>query len=228
MDAVNLAAIISAAILGSSHCIGMCGGFVIALSGYKTDKNTALRTQLFFHFIYHLGRISSYALLGAVFGFLGHVVSLSTKMQGFLWFAVGCFMMALGVSLMGRAKFLTYMESSFVLKPAVKNIYNFLKASKKLPSFYLLGIFNGFLPCGLVYFFLASALKSGSVSGGILIMAIFGLCTLPSLLILALTANFFIKIEKLRDIMIKITGVIVTAYGIYISYLGYLAAIVKE
>ncbi|MDR2080652.1 MAG: sulfite exporter TauE/SafE family protein [Campylobacteraceae bacterium] len=225
MDAVSFATILLVALGGSAHCAGMCGGFVIALSGYKTDKNIGLGVQLFFHFIYHLGRISSYVLLGALFGFLGHTVSLSGKMQGLMWFAVGCFMMALGVSLTGKAKFLTYIESSLILKPAVKKIYNFLKASKKASSFYLLGVFNGFIPCGLVYFFLALVAANGSVLGGVLIMIIFGFCTLPLLLAIALAANFFIKIEKIRDIMIKVTGIIVTAYGVYISYHGYLTAI---
>ncbi|MDR2342614.1 MAG: sulfite exporter TauE/SafE family protein [Campylobacteraceae bacterium] len=224
MDAINFTTILLVAFSGSAHCAGMCGGFVVALSEYKIGKNTSLSRQLFFHFIYHLGRISSYALLGAFFGLLGHIVSLSNRMQGLMWFAVGCFMMVLGISLMGKAKFLTYIESSFILKPAVKKIYNFLKTSKKLSSFYLLGVFNGFLPCGLVYFFLALAVANGSVLSGVLIMIIFGFCTMSVFFAIALTVNFFTKIEKIRDIMIKATSVVVTAYGVYISYLGYLAA----
>jgi sulfite exporter TauE/SafE len=225
MNALNMAAIISAALFGSSHCVGMCGGFTIALGSAKIDKSTAFVKQSVYHLTYHAGRISVYACLGALFGFLGQVISLSAKAQGLLWFALGCFMMTLGVSLMGRAKFLTYLESSFILKPAVKKIYNFLKSSKSFSSFYFLGIFNGFIPCGLVYFFAASAVASGSALWGALIMIIFGLCTLPALLIVGLAAGFFTKIEKLRDIMMKIAAVIVIAYGVYMSYHGYLAAI---
>ncbi|MDR2099644.1 MAG: sulfite exporter TauE/SafE family protein [Campylobacteraceae bacterium] len=225
MNAVSFATILLVAFSASFHCAGMCGGFVIAISGYKTGKNSALGAQLFFHFIYHLGRISSYAFLGALFGFLGQSVSLSDKFQGYLWFAVGCFMMALGISLLGKARFLTYIESSFILKPVVKKIYNFLKASKSLSSLYLLGVFNGFLPCGLVYFFLALAVAGSSVINGALVMIVFGFCTLPVLLAIALAANFFIKIEKARGIIIKAAGIIVTAYGVYMSYFGYLAAV---
>jgi sulfite exporter TauE/SafE len=195
----------------------MCGGFAAALSGYKISKNASLGKQIFFHFIYHLGRISSYALLGALFGFLGQFVSLSSKAQGLLWFAVGCFMVLLGVSLMGKVKFLTYLESSFILKPAVKKIYNFLKVSKNLSSFYLLGVFNGFLPCGLVYFFAAFAAVSGSAFWGAVVMVIFGLATLPAMM----GFGFVLELLKVRDIMIKVAAAIVIAYGIYLSYGGY-------
>ncbi|MDR0580257.1 MAG: sulfite exporter TauE/SafE family protein [Campylobacteraceae bacterium] len=217
MNAINFTTILLVAFTGSVHCIGMCGGFVAALSGYKINKNTSLNKQIFFHFIYHLGRISSYALLGAFFGFLGRVVSLSDNMQGFLWFIVGCFMMVLGVSLMGKSRFLTYLEGSFMLKPAVKKIYNFVRTSKNLSSFYLLGVFNGFLPCGLVYFFAAFAAVSGSAFWGAVVMIIFGLCTLPAMIGFSFILEFF----KIRYVMIKVAATIVIMYGIYLSYGGY-------
>ncbi|MDR1284989.1 MAG: sulfite exporter TauE/SafE family protein [Campylobacteraceae bacterium] len=219
MNAINFATILFAALTGSVHCIGMCGGFVAALSGRKIDKNTSFSKRLSFHFIYHFGRISSYALLGAFFGFLGQVVSLSYKTQGFLWFIVGCFMMALGISLMGKAKFLTYLEGSFMLKPAVKKVYNFLITSKGLPSFYLLGVFNGFLPCGLVYFFAAFAAVSGSAFWGAIVMITFGLATLPAMI----GFGFVLEFLKIRDVMVKISAAIVIAYGVYLSYSGYTA-----
>jgi sulfite exporter TauE/SafE len=217
MNVINFTTILLVALTGSVHCVGMCGGFVAALSGHKISKSASLGGKLFFHFIYHCGRISSYALLGAFFGFLGQVVSLSYKTQGFLWFVVGCFMMMLGVSLMGKIKFLTYLENSFILKPAVKKIYNFLKSSKSLTSFYLLGVFNGFLPCGLVYFFAAFAAISGSAFLGAVVMIIFGLATLPAMI----GFGFVFEFLKIKNIMIKISAAIVIIYGIYLSYLGY-------
>ncbi|MDR0408503.1 MAG: sulfite exporter TauE/SafE family protein [Campylobacteraceae bacterium] len=218
MNVINFAAILLAALSGSAHCIGMCGGFVAAISAHKINKDTPFGKQFFLHFIYHFGRISSYALLGAVFGFLGQAVSLSYKMQGFLWFVVGCFMVALGVSLIGKIKFLTYLESSFILKPAVKKIYNFLTASKSLSSFYLLGVFNGFLPCGLVYFFAAFAAVGGSAFWGAVVMITFGVATLPAMM----GFGFVLGVLKIRDVMIKISSAIIILYGIYLSYRGYI------
>lgn len=225
MDAINLAAIISAAILGSSHCIGMCGGFVIALGSSKIDKAAILSKQSVYYITYHLGRISSYALMGAFCGALGKAFSFSLKAQGLLLFIVGILMVLMGLSLAGFIRFLTSIESGILLKPCIRKIYNFLISSKNFASFYFLGVFNGFIPCGLVYFFLSSAVASGSVFWGSIIMIIFGLCTLPVLLAVGLTAGFFTKIERIKSIMIKISGAVIVLYGIYMSYCGYLIVI---
>ncbi|MDR1007175.1 MAG: sulfite exporter TauE/SafE family protein [Campylobacteraceae bacterium] len=225
MNAIDLAAIISAAVLGSSHCIGMCGGFVIALGSGKIDKTAALSKQSIYYLVYHLGRISSYALIGALCGTLGRLLSFSIKAQGFLLFTVGILMVLMGLSLMGFIRFLTSVESSILLKPQVKKLYNFLISSKSFSSFYLLGIFNGFIPCGLVYFFASSAVASGSAFWGSIIMIIFGLCTLPSLIAVSLMVEFFAKIERIKSAMIKVSAVIIALYGVYMSYYGYLIVV---
>lgn len=91
-------------------------------------------------------------------------------------------------------------------------------------SFYGLGVLNGFLPCGLVYFFLASAAASGSALWGAVIMLIFGLSTVPALLGLGFMVGF-LHGNGLRETMIKLASFIVIAYGIYMAYLGYRAVI---
>ena len=217
MNAINFAAILSVALLGSfGHCIGMCGGFIAALSGGKIGKDAPLFKKLFFYSAYHFGRVSSYALIGALCGALGQVLSFSSKAQGFLFFAVGCLMMLMGVSLVGKTRFLSSMESSFLLKPFAKRAYSFLIASKSFFSFYVLGALNGFMPCGFVYFFAASAAASGSVIWGAIVMAIFGIATIPALV------GFGFVVEFGRNIMVRLAGFMVILYGIYISYRGYM------
>ncbi|MDR3177857.1 MAG: sulfite exporter TauE/SafE family protein [Campylobacteraceae bacterium] len=225
MDAINLAAIVSTAVLGSSHCIGMCGGFVIALGSGKIDKSASLSKQSIYYLIYHLGRISSYALIGALCGAIGSVFLFSVKAQGLLLFVIGILMVLMGLSLAGFIRFLISIESDILLKPWVKRLYNFLISSKNFSSFYLLGIFNGFIPCGLVYFFVSSAVVSGSAFWGGIIMTFFGLCTLPALFAVSFISGFFVKIERIKNIMIKISSVIIALYGIYMSYYGYLTVI---
>ncbi|MDR3345771.1 MAG: sulfite exporter TauE/SafE family protein [Campylobacteraceae bacterium] len=219
MSAINFATILSVALLGSfGHCIGMCGGFVAALSSGKIGANAPFSKQLFFQGIYHLGRISSYALLGALCGLAGSSLAISPKAQGLLFFAIGCLMILMGVSLAGKIRFLSSIENSLLLRPFTKKIYTFLISSKNLSSFYLLGMFNGFVPCGLVYFFLASAAASGSVFWGALMMVVFGLATLPAMMGFGFVVGFL----SFREIMIKLAGLIVAAYGIYIAYRGYI------
>jgi sulfite exporter TauE/SafE len=127
-------------------------------------------------------------------------------------------MILMGVSLAGKIRFLSSIENSLLLRPFTKKIYTFLISSKNLSSFYLLGMFNGFVPCGLVYFFLASAAASGSAFWGALMMVVFGLATLPAMMGFGFVVGFL----SFREIMIKLAGLIVAAYGIYIAYRGYI------
>ena len=87
-------------------------------------------------------------------------------------------------------------------------------------SFYLLGMLNGLLPCGFVYFFAITAISTGSAVGGATVMFIFGISTIPALFSL----GFFIGIFKqsgLRHVMIKLAAILVILYGISIVYYGY-------
>ncbi len=174
--------------------------------------------------MYNMGRVSSYVFLGALFGFLGNILSFSAQSSGYFYFIIGIVMVLMGLSLMGKIKFLTSLESSLAFNPSIKKLFSKLIHSKSYISFYGLGILNGFLPCGLVYFFLASAAASGSVWRGALTMAIFGFSTVPALFGLGFMVGFLHE-NGLRDIMIKLASLIVIAYGIYMAYMGYSAVI---
>jgi sulfite exporter TauE/SafE len=94
-----------------------------------------------------------------------------------------------------------------------------LIASNSLTSFYLLGMLNGLLPCGFVYFFAITAASTGSVIYGALVMLIFGLSTIPALFSLGFFVGLF-KQSEFRNLMIKLASIAVILYGIYIIYLG--------
>lgn len=222
MDTINLVTIISVALIGSfGHCIGMCGGFVVAYSSRIDEKSS---NKFFFHVVYNLGRISSYAFVGGIFGLIGRAFAFTSKTQGVLYFAVGAFMVLMGLSLMGKIKFLTYIESSFISKPFFKKIYSSLLKSKGFFSFYLLGALNGLVPCGLVYFFATSAAASASFFWGAIIMIIFGISTMPAMMGFGFLVEFLTK-GDIRTIMMKVASVVIILYGIYMMYTGYRAAI---
>lgn len=202
----------------------MCGGFVMAYSSAKISPSTSSKGQIFYHLIYNLGRISAYSFLGALFGFLGGVVSFSAQGSGYFYFATGILMVLMGLSLMGKIKFLTSLESFIAFNPSIKTLFSTLIHSKSIGSFYGLGVLNGFLPCGLVYFFLASAALSGSTFYGAVIMLIFGLSTVPALLGLGFLIGF-LHSSGLREVMIKLASVVIIAYGLYMAYIGYSAVI---
>ena len=85
MQSVNLLSIAVIAFLGSfGHCIGMCGGIVIAYSSSKFDENLTKTKAAFLHILYSIGRITTYTLLGAIFGFLGGVATFDNFTNGLL------------------------------------------------------------------------------------------------------------------------------------------------
>lgn len=196
----------------------------MAYSSTKITSSASSLHQFIMHLIYNMGRVSSYTILGMLFGLLGSIFTFSAQSSGYFYFITGIIMVLMGLSLMGKIKFLTSLESSIAFNPTIKRLFSKLIHSKSYWSFYGLGMLNGFLPCGLVYFFLASAATSGSFVWGGIIMLIFGLSTLPALLGLGFMVGF-LHGNGLREVMIKIASVIIMVYGLYMAYLGYSAVI---
>lgn len=180
--------------------------------------------QFIFHLIYNLGRVSAYVILGVAFGYLGSIFSFSPKSSGYFYFATGILMVLMSLSLMGKIKFLTSLESSLAFNPSIKKLFSTLIHSKSRLSFYGLGMLNGFLPCGLVYFFLATAAVSGSPVWGGVVMLLFGLSTIPALLGLGFMIGF-LHSSGIREMMIKLASLLIMLYGIYMAYLGYSAVV---
>ncbi len=198
----------------------MCGGFVIAYTTAKVDPNRGKLWGGAAHLAYNLGRITSYMMIGAVFGYLGSIMLISKTLHGSLYIIVGIFMILMGVSLSGNLKFLTSIETSLTQFSFFKKAFSKLIHSKSLGSFFLLGMLNGFLPCGLVYFFAASAAATGSPFWGAVVMLVFGLSTVPVMFGLGTVAGF-LKSSSFRLLMIKLASIVIVLYGIYLAYKGY-------
>ncbi|MCT7617590.1 sulfite exporter TauE/SafE family protein [Aliarcobacter butzleri] len=221
MEAISIITIISIAFLGSfGHCVGMCGGIVIAYSSTKIKNEYSKKTQIFAHLLYSFGRVTTYMILGALFGFVGGVVSFDNLTSGILLLITGVLMVLVGFSLLGKIKFLTILEHSCSKSPLYQKTFKSLLSSESLFSFYLLGMLNGLLPCGFVYVFAITAASTGSLFWGAFVMFIFGLSTIPALFSLGFFIGLF-KQSNLRDLFIKIASILVIIFGIYIAYKGY-------
>lgn len=220
MENISLLSIITIAILGSfGHCVGMCGGIVIAYSSTKVQSNWNKNKQTLSHILYSLGRVVTYTILGALFGFLGSVTTFNSTTNGLFLIFTGIVMLLVGLSLFGKLKFLTLIEHSVSKQVWYQKSFKKLIASNSLTSFYLLGMLNGLLPCGFVYFFAITAASTGSALYGALVMLIFGLSTIPALFSLGFFVGLF-KQSEFRNLMIKLASIAVILYGIYIIYLG--------
>ncbi len=223
MEIVDLFSIISIALLGSfSHCVGMCGGIVIAYSTAKFGGSSSKWRKFFLHLIYNLGRTTTYILFGVAFGAFGSVVSLSPKANAFLYFLGGIFMVLAGLNLLGYFKLPKFLEVDISGNSTYQGLFRTLLRSKHWASFYALGMLNGLIPCGFVYFFAIKAASTASPLWGAIVMATFGLATIPSLLILGLFVTGLQSFKtSWRNQLYKLAGVSVVVYGAVTIYLAY-------
>lgn len=168
---------------------------------------------------YHSFRIIAYMLLGVIFGAFGNVLAFLNK--GVLFFTLGVFMVLLALALNFKGKFLAFFENPFFFNAFAKKVWQKVKF-KGYKSAVVLGFCNGFVPCGLVYFFLALAMSQENLYQSAFIMLLFGLCTLPALLFFSEVARFLERHlgSKFQNLWTKISYLIIMLYGIYLAYLG--------
>lgn len=221
METTALISVLSIAFLGSfGHCIGMCGGIAIAYSGAKINPQSSKLEQSVSHLLYSFGRVTTYTLLGAVFGLAGGVATFSNTTNGLLLGFAGVVMVLAGLSLLGKIKFLTIIEHSVSKSGWYQGTFRSLLQSKSKFSFYLLGLLNGLLPCGFVYFFAITAASTGSALWGAVTMFIFGVATIPAMFSLAYFVGVF-KNGSFRTLMLRLASFAVIIFGLYTMYRGY-------
>lgn len=169
---------------GGVHCVGMCGGIVGAFT-YAIPKGAAV---LPYTLAYNSGRIFSYIIAGCITGGAGFLFAQQLD-QGIviLQFISGLFLCFLGLYIAGWWQGLNKVEKLGlhlwkVIRPWSKKLLPFKRPIYALPY----GMIWGWLPCGLVYSVLTWSLASGSIKQGAMIMAGFGLGTLPIMILMAL------------------------------------------
>ena len=201
-------------LLGGTHCVGMCGGIVGALSIGGGQRGVR-------HLAYNAGRITSYSLAGALAGALGDAgIALSgafpTRLVLFL--LANLMLVALGLYLMGMTGVLGFAERFGQrlwqrIQPLTRR---FLPAHTWAQAFPL-GLLWGWLPCGLVYSALVTALTSGSALRGAGMMLAFGAGTLPTLLLAGLLA---IRLNEYmaRPVVRLMAGLLVMSFGLWGLY----------
>lgn len=198
-------------LLGGTHCAGMCGGIVGALS-MGGGRGPAL------HLAYNAGRIVSYAAAGALAGAVGEAgIALSGPLPSrlVLFALANVMLVALGLYLMGATRALAFTERAGQglwrrIQPLTRRFLPARTAAQAFP----LGLLWGWLPCGLVYSALVTALTSGSAWRGAGLMLAFGAGTLPTLLLAGLLAaqlNTYLAKPAVR----LVAGLIVLSYGLW-------------
>lgn len=207
-------------LLGSGHCIVMCGGISTMLTSAIADETQFKKLQIVF--AYNFGRIFSYSLIGGIVAFTSSMASKSIGIPIYLFqITAGVFLILLGLYLGRWLMWLSHIEHTgkFIWRYIAPKTKKFIPITSTKSAF-ALGTLWGWLPCGLVYSTLTWALASANIINGTLIMLFFGLGTLPALLSISLGA---VSIKPLlsNDLFRKSTAIMVILYGIYSIYIAY-------
>ncbi|MFN3597990.1 MAG: sulfite exporter TauE/SafE family protein [Rubricoccaceae bacterium] len=218
MTLAALTALFLFGLLGSGHCVGMCGPIVLASSQWQSG---ARRLQLH-HALYGLGKTLTYALLGAVVG--GTVGVLGEGLEAYLRGAqlvlggvIGGGMVVLGVGLLLGKR---WLEGGGVVSrlPGYRTAFRALVRDRLPSASFALGALSGTLPCGLVYAALTLAAASASALEGAARMAAFGLGTMPALVLVG-TVGFSLS-PLLRGRLYRAAGAFLVLAGLVTALRG--------
>jgi uncharacterized protein len=205
-------------LLGSSHCVGMCGAFALTIGLGTPSAAGNARRQL----LYSLGRIFTYTFAGAAAGFAGmrlqrHSIP-AFHAQTVLSLVAGTLLVIQGLQSAGVLPAFWKKPAAAGFCPSQGLFRSFLTAPGWHNAF-LAGLLTGFLPCGLVYAYLALAAGSGNILYGAAIMALFGAGTVPLMVLTGvgtslLTINGRRYLFRAAAICVIATGLITITRGV--------------
>ena len=214
---MDMATLFMLGLLGTGHCIGMCGPLVVALPG-QTGRFSG-------HWAYHAGRLVTYGLIGALMGAAGKgLIQLASavgedpmqwvvRTQAGISLLAGLFLMFFGLSRLGfvaEPRWLTVAMPARM--PGWRQLMNRSAAQRSNLDLFLMGLVLGGLPCGLSYAAFAKALATGDVSAGLTTTLAFGLGTLPGLL--AIGAGAAVLMRRFRRQADMLAGLIMIGMAV--------------
>jgi uncharacterized protein len=213
MPELSLFAAFLTGLLGGAHCVGMCGGIVAAMS-----LQTGRRQPFSFHISYSAGRIASYSVAGALAGMIGSAAFLSQSLfplQQGLYVLAQVVLILLGLYLAGLNQSVLLLERAGGglwrrLQPLLARVMPIRNLGQALVA----GALWGWLPCGLVYSVLVAALAAGGPGRGALLLLLFGLGTLPNLLLMGWAANSLRELVR-RPWVKRAAGLGVAGLGLW-------------
>jgi sulfite exporter TauE/SafE len=201
------------------HCLGMCGPLVLMVGLQLPARGLAAAP---YHLLYHLARVAVYALLGAIVGAVGSLLGLGSglnRLAGAISLILGLVVVLLGLGYLGWLPLgwlpLGRLDASGAW--VSRAMGRALKRGGFL-GVVLLGAINGLLPCGLVYSALLLAATTAGALPAALGMALFGLGTLPALVVVGLGAGTLSA--RFRQVLTRVAGVVIVVAGLQLALRG--------
>ncbi len=215
---IDLYAALLMGLVGSGHCIGMCGGLANSIT-FASKSNASPRRKLFTVLGYHTGRLFSYAVAGALLGGAFSTLLLFSPYQTPLLILR---LMAAGMVILMGGYLAGWGTSLLKLEKLGKHWWRWIArlqpSIQRLPMVsrgFFMGTIWGWLPCGLVYSALSWAAVSGHAVYGALTMLVFGLGTLPALFFIT-GLSHWLKNQVFR----QFNALLLIGYGIHTAYIA--------
>jgi len=198
-------------LLGSMHCIGMCGGFVAL---YTLRKPRDMPSWPY-HLLYNAGRITTYSLLGGALGLIGSFVAAAgpyRAVSSAVLVVTGVMMMLMGLNIAGVVgKRVAFENTGITDAPFFRSALHRVLSLSSIWGTFLFGMLLGLLPCGLVYPVLVHASSSGGFLKGATTTLVFGLGTVPAMI------SFGLVVARIRPHMkvalYRVAAVIIVLLG---------------
>jgi sulfite exporter TauE/SafE len=180
---MDLLAALTLGLLGSMHCIGMCGPLALAVPSAAKSRWMFLAERV----VFNAGKAMTYGAMGAVLGVIGKGVMMNVQQE--LSVIVGALMLLTALIPLGFRSAIERYSPLKYLYTFVKSRFSHLMGKRGMVTLFLMGVLNGLLPCGLVYTALVGATVVADVWQSALFMMVFGVGTSPALIAVALTRN---------------------------------------
>ena len=211
-------------LLTSLHCVGMCGAIVLAYSMPVAGTVAVSRNPIALHAAYNVGRILSYALLGAIVGMVGITISGFGRVSEIVAIASGAIMILAGLAMLGV---LPIPATLSLGGNGVGKLHGKLIREKSISSKFSLGFLTPVLPCGILYAMLAKAASTGSALNGAITMAVFGAGMAPSLMLLGGFTSFFSakvrkRAEMVAAVAIMLMGITLVLRGLHVPFVSFI------
>ena len=226
MSAAALLSVFLIALLGGVHCLAMCSGIALAAERGTVPVRIVSRRRLWFEqVVMHAGRLTTYALLGAIMGAMGATIWRQQwlPIQRGLFAFASALLLAYGVLLLVRSASDTWRSVwierllgrvAGALSRVAATLGGGLQRRPPLLRRYITGLAWGLVPCGMVYGALAVALLAGNGPSGAVVMLAFGAGTLPNLLMMSGLAGWLRGLSRQRWAR-GAAGVAIAVFGIW-------------
>jgi sulfite exporter TauE/SafE len=216
----DLLLLLGASLLGSAHCVGMCGPYVAMCTAQFVPRGATAAARFFLRILFNLGRIATYGLIGLIVGAFGQIAQAAATrlgVGGIMAMLAGAAALIFGLSMIGWLRDPARVVAGAGLGRALTAGRMRLRQAPPSVAPLLLGALQGWLPCALVYAAASRAAIAGSAGMGALTMVVFGLGTVPAIFALTVIPQAVlgrVRAQRLAGVLLTLLGMLLILRGL--------------